>query len=256
MKDATKHKSNHSSSHSLDHKININDNDDIYNIYNINSNNDIDLSVGMDNIIEMENEINEDIIEIKEDKDKNKKKKKNKNDNKNDTNNDDNNEYIYYIVDDIVYFQLKGRAKENNIYAFVSLNKWNYVKKYQWYLGKCGYPLCYYLGKMKLHRFIFTYVVGDKIPSNVYVDHIDRNKLNNTDGNLRLASPQENSFNKSTKTNKKGVKKISTNNYSAIVTKDGKKHEIKNIPSEEQAASIYNMMAEELFGSFAAFNEK
>ena len=72
---------------------------------------------------------------------------------------------------------------------------------------------------------------------------------------MRLATPQENSFNKSTETNKKGVKRISDSNFSATITKNGTKHEIKNIPTEKQAAEIYNMMAEELFGSFAAYNK-
>lgn len=164
------------------------------------------------------------------------------------------NDHDFFLIDDIVYFALKGRAMKDKIYAFVSADKWQYVSRYQWYLGKSGYPVCYQLGKLQLHRFVYTYILGEYPPSNIYVDHIDRNKLNNTNENLRLATAQENSFNRSTKNNRKGVKKISDNNFSAIVTKNGIKHEIKNIPTQQQAAEVYNMMAEELFGSFAAPN--
>ncbi len=164
-------------------------------------------------------------------------------------------EYEFYILDDVVYFMLNGRAKKEGVYAMVSMDKWPFVSKYQWYLGKNGYPICYSLYKMQLHRFIYNYILGEYPPSNLYVDHIDRNKLNNTDNNLRLATPQENSYNKSTSTNKKGVKKISENNYCATIVKDGLKNQIKNIRTPEEAAEIYNMMAEELFGQFAAFNK-
>jgi hypothetical protein len=160
----------------------------------------------------------------------------------------------FFILDDVVYFLLKGRGTIEGTYAMVSMDKWPQVSKYEWYLGKAGYPLCYKLHKMQLHRFIFTYILGEHPPSDMYVDHIDRNKLNNTDQNLRLATPQENSFNKSTKTNNKGVKKISKNNYSATIVKDGKRHEIKNIKTRKEAAEMYNIMAEELFGEFAAKN--
>lgn len=157
----------------------------------------------------------------------------------------------YFIFEDTVMFKLQGST---SAYAIVSLNKWEYVNKYEWYLGKAGYPLCYKLVKMTLHRFIFTYILGQSPPSELYVDHIDRNKLNNTNQNLRLATPQENSFNKTTTSNLKGVKKISENNYTASITKDGIKHEMKNIQTETEAKNCYNMMAEELFGSFAALN--
>ncbi len=160
---------------------------------------------------------------------------------------------IYYIMDDIVYFALKGRAIKDEINAIASLCKWNFVSKYNWFLGKSGYPFCYELG-MQLHRYVYTITYGESIPSGLYVDHIDRNKLNNTDANLRLVTPQENSFNKSSSSNKKGVKKISENNYSAIIMKNGIKHEIKNIKTEKEAAIMYNLMAEDLFGIFAAPN--
>ncbi|AGF85131.1 NHN endonuclease [Moumouvirus goulette] len=165
------------------------------------------------------------------------------------------NDEEYFIIDDVVYIPLLGRGKKEGVFAMISLDKFPIVNKYKWYLGKSGYPMCYELGKMQLHRLIYTCVVGDKIPSDIYVDHIDRNKLNNTNNNLRLVTPQENSFNKSTESNFKGVRKISENNYTSCIVKNGKKHEIKNIPTREKAAEIYNLMAEELFGEFAAYNK-
>lgn len=163
--------------------------------------------------------------------------------------------YDYFINDDIVYFELHGRGKIKGIRAMVSLDKWPVVCKYKWYLSKTGYVYCFNMNRIHLHRFIYFLILGEKPYDGFYIDHIDRNPLNNTDENLRLATPQENSFNKSTKSNTKGVRKISENNYTASITKDGIKREIKNIQSEKQAAEIYNMMAEELFGDFASKNK-
>lgn len=157
-----------------------------------------------------------------------------------------------YILDGVVHFGLEGRGKGS--YAMVSANKWPVVGKYSWYLGKAGYPLCYELGKMTLHKLVYQLTAGMRCPTGIYIDHIDRNKLNNTDTNLRLVTPQQNSFNKTTTSNLKGVRKISEGNYMATVTKDGKKYEIKNIPTASQAAESYNFMAEELFGEFASYN--
>jgi uncharacterized FlaG/YvyC family protein len=39
------------------------------------------------------------------------------------------------------------------------------------------------------------------------------------------------------------------------VVKDGTRHVMKDIPTKEQAAEMYNLMAEELFGVFSAPNQ-
>lgn len=157
----------------------------------------------------------------------------------------------YFVFNNTVMFKLLGST---SAYTYVSTDKWPFVSKYEWYLGKAGYPICYNLNKMTLHRFVFSHMLGFYPPADLYVDHIDRNKLNNTDQNLRVSTAQENSFNKTTKTNLKGVKKISENNYSASITKDGKVHTIKGIKTKSDAANCYNIMAEELFGEYAAKN--
>ena len=153
-----------------------------------------------------------------------------------------------------VKFKLKGRGERQNQWAIVSLRHWDKVSEYQWHLGKAGYPLCYELQRMTLHMFVFKYCIRKRTEEK-YIDHIDRNKLNNTEANLRLATPQENSWNKSTKTNMKGVKKISKGNYTVTITKDGEKHKVKGIASRKEAVETYNKLAEKLFGKFAALNE-
>jgi hypothetical protein len=74
-------------------------------------------------------------------------------------------EQDFYIFDDMVYFALKGRGQKNGLYASVSTSKWPLVSKYKWYLGKTGYPVCYELHKMQLHRFVFTHSFGQQLPS-------------------------------------------------------------------------------------------
>lgn len=161
-----------------------------------------------------------------------------------------------FCLDGVVYFKLKGRGKDT--LAMVSEDKWDVVSRYEWYLGKSGYPICYQLSKMPLHKLVYKMIIGPQPFTNnkmaLYIDHIDHNKLNNTDQNLRLATPAENARNKQGKNNFKGVRRVSENNYTASLTKDGKKYEIKNLPTKEAAAEIYNMMAEEMFGNFAALN--
>jgi hypothetical protein len=157
-----------------------------------------------------------------------------------------NNEY--FIIDNIVYIKLLAKIEE--LYTTISLDMFDEVSKYSWYLSKSGYPFCYELGRMQLHRYIYTLINGELIPSNIYVDHIDRNKLNNVNTNLRLVTPQQNSFNKTPKNNMKGIKKVSDSNYRVSVTKNGKTHSISKIKSLDDAKEIHSLMSQELFGEY------
>lgn len=137
------------------------------------------------------------------------------------------------------------------------------VKRFKWYLSGSGYPGTYgtYDNSIKFARPIAVHqLMHGKLAQGYVVDHINRNKLDNRRVNLRVCTAAQNSYNKSKSKNAigkyKGVTKNSTKNptYTASITKDGVKREIKDIPTEEQAARIYDMMAEELFGSYAAKN--
>jgi restriction endonuclease S subunit len=108
------------------------------------------------------------------------------------------------------------------------------------------------------------------VPPGMVVDHINRNKLDNRRENLRICTMAENSYNRTKiktidivdnikkprkiKSKYKGVKKDNKNEWSASITKDGKKYEMKHLPDEITAAKMYDVMSEELFGVFCAKN--
>jgi len=138
------------------------------------------------------------------------------------------------------------------------------IIKFKWYLTASGYPGTYgsldglvkFSRPLHLHQFLYP-----NTPHGYVVDHINRNRLDNRRSNLRICTTLQNSYNKSKPKNStkrfKGVTKTGTKAnpvFTASVTKDGIKREIKNIKSEEEAAKVYDMMAEELFGEFAAKN--
>lgn len=154
----------------------------------------------------------------------------------------------------------------------VSKEDLNNIISFKWYLNKNGYPSTYgtvdrsirFSRLVPIHQLLFG-----ELPQGHVVDHINRNRLDNRRQNLRVCTIQENNYNRSKqsggKNKYKGVaskkrsnvingEKVVTVTYTATVTKDGKKHIINNIPTEIEAAKIYDAMAEELFGKYAAKN--
>ena len=163
---------------------------------------------------------------------------------------------------------------ESNV-AKVSLNKIDHIIQYKWYLGKDGYPFTYIKGcRIPLHRFIWWINTGsttwknekielDGSRTKLYVDHINRDKLDARDENLRISTPAENSYNKTSKNEiidpftSKPLHhiKLLKSGYMVSLTKDGKNNKINKIANLEEAKNIYNMMALELFGEFAVLYE-
>lgn len=173
-----------------------------------------------------------------------------------------------YLTYDDVYFDyaqvmLLGDHAENtddgNIMLISSCDLES-VLKFKWYLTRASYPGTYGTndGDIKFSRPVPLHqILYPNIPYGYVVDHINRDRLDNRRNNLRICTSLQNSYNKSKPKNSnrryKGVIK-NKKSYTASITKDGIKREIKNIQTEEQAARVYDMMAEELFGEFAAKN--
>jgi len=180
-----------------------------------------------------------------------------------------NGEKVYDITNsDYVQIKLLGphandcEKKGESCLALVTTSSLPLILDFQWYLGKDGYPVAYRslddkikLGRgMKMHQMLIP-----KMNKGNVIDHINRNKLDNRLMNLRECTPKQNSYNttkpKGNSGSKyKGVKKGAGNTWVATLSKDGNIHEIKDIPTEKQAAKIYDLMAEEMFGQFAGKN--
>jgi hypothetical protein len=166
---------------------------------------------------------------------------------------------------DYVQIQLMGNHADNvenyedNI-MLISKKDIHIVMNFKWYLGKSGYPVTYgsidneykFIPPISCHRFL-----NPNIDKGYVVDHINRNRLDNRRVNYRIITQKQNSYNRTKSKNSsnkyKGVKKYKKS-FSAIISKDGVRTEIRGFKTEEEAAQMYDMMAEDLFGQYAGKN--
>lgn len=137
-----------------------------------------------------------------------------------------NNSKLKTIVDDIYYNHLMDVSKWSLWDGYVYSTKGIYNKK-----------------RIYLHRYILH--LENKLINNLQVDHIDRNPLNNTLNNLRIATCQENQRNK-------GKQKGATSKYigvcwhkialkwEASIKHNQQRYYIGIYDSEEEAAQAYD----------------
>lgn len=127
------------------------------------------------------------------------------------------------------------------------------LKACKWCLNPAGYV---YNGhnSIYLHRFILNCC-----DSNIYVDHINHNKLDNRKCNLRLATPQQNTWNSTSKNGTcskfKGVRKTNNQRWVATGTKNQKTYVLGRYSTELEAAYAHNLWITKEYGEFANLNE-
>lgn len=127
-----------------------------------------------------------------------------------------------------------------------------------YYDRSSGYKKIKVGGKSCLvHRIIF-YLVYGYLPT--YIDHIDRDRLNNHPENLRACNKSMNVVNSVVRSdNKYGYKGVTyhkaAKKFVAQTFKDGKRLHIGVFDTPEDAAIAYNTVVAELFKEYAVLNK-
>jgi hypothetical protein len=153
----------------------------------------------------------------------------------------------------------------------------NELKKYTWMLDANGYAvttICIMSRKesretgisrsksLKMHRLIYELSHNVNLKSKEHIDHIDRNKINNTVSNLRISGigTSINQINvglrKDNTTGFKGVIfRKRTNKYEAKISYRSKRIWLGAYEDIIDAAKAYNKKAKELFGNCCYLNK-
>jgi len=149
---------------------------------------------------------------------------------------------------------------KNNNYFTIDKKNINTVKVYYWFLSSNGYVIA---KKPKYHKNKEETILLHRYIKNIFnkkclIDHINGNKLNNLEINLRVATRQQNAVNSKLSKNNtcgyRGVRSIK-NKYGAYIKYNYKQIHLGSFSDIKDAAIAYNNKAIELFGKFATLNE-
>jgi hypothetical protein len=137
-------------------------------------------------------------------------------------------------------------------------HKWNGQRPWReaGHLHEKGYRIIgFNYGDYQAHRLAWVLHYGEW-PSGI-VDHIDRNKENNSISNLRIATQSQNVFNqkRSKKPNMHGFRGVSfrknRKKYVAKIMKDGKVICLGSFNTAEEAGEKYKESSLKYFGEFS-----
>jgi hypothetical protein len=98
--------------------------------------------------------------------------------------------------------------------------------------------------RCQLSRAIWVYHNGD-IPKGLYIDHINRNPLDNRIKNLRLCTPTQNEYNKP----RKGYC-FEAGKWRAKIKINGKNKHLGMFDTEKEAKAAYNLSAQLIHGEY------
>ena len=150
-----------------------------------------------------------------------------------------------------------------NQVALVDDEDYDYLNQWKWCVikNKKGYYAIRATGPRKHRKYIFMHLFIMNTPSNLQVDHIDHNGLNNQKYNLRNCTAQENQRNSTARGSSKyrgvsvywenGIKRIK-----AAIAINGKTLHLGLFKTEEDAALVYDKAVKVYYGEFANPNFK
>jgi len=158
---------------------------------------------------------------------------------------DDNSIGLY---NNYALIELCDKNQEIVGYTKIDLVDVDRCRQYKWFLTKNGYCRGYINGKqISLHSFI----IGFK--SNIYkvIDHINRDRLDNTNENLRVVDYNMNAYNKGVqKNNTTGIVGVSRNRnkYRSQICKNKRKVNLGNWANIDNAIYMRTEMEKWIYG--------
>jgi AP2-like factor, euAP2 lineage len=144
--------------------------------------------------------------------------------------------------------------------ALVSDEDYGFLNQFKWHLSG-PYPCSSIDGtanKLRMHQVVIRHWIGD-VPEGYEIDHIDRDKLNNTRENLRLCTKAQNMANMirgGSQHSDHGYKGVypSGRGWSARIGSGEHRRYLGQFNGETAAAAAYNRAAKEMYGEFAILN--
>ena len=155
---------------------------------------------------------------------------------------------------EIILSQGKVALVDDEDYEYLNQWKWCAVKARKTYYANRSVLLSGEKKTIFMHRLIMN------TPAGLETDHADGNGLNNIRSNLRIATRQQNTFNRRASISKSkytGVYvwyKHGRRYIKAMIHQDGRNVSLGNYPTEEEAALAYNEAALKYRGEYARLN--
>ena len=151
--------------------------------------------------------------------------------------------------------ELSGKLGKNKFFL-IDNEDFAWISKIRWHLSPAGYPrTTTYDSETKKTKPIILHkiIMGDS--SGYYVDHINRNKLDNRKKNLRWCTPSQNRINskirKDSYSKEKGVYfSKDRNKWCAYIQVDGKNKGLGNFYNKEDAIRVREKASKKHFRDF------
>ena len=161
--------------------------------------------------------------------------------------------------DDVIRIPLRARDGSVRAWAIVDREDAD-LAELRWSVHSAGYAKRNAMGgTVCMHTEILTRMLGFALSSGEQCDHVNRNRLDNTRGNIRVANHSQNGANRASFAGGSspflGVYwHIRDCKWVANLRKDGNRIFLGYFATEEEAARAYDRAAREYHGEFARLN--